>query len=329
MATLAKGPLVLIFVAGAWFFSRKTIQQGREKQRSIRCLPRVHPSFVLGLGLYLVITGGWLFLATGVGGARVVEKQIFSELFGHLLKGENNERPFSMAINIPHYFLTGFAPWSLAALVAIWSMRRRCPMDRAQWRAQAFLAAYLLCGLAILAIAPRQRLYYLQPLIPAATVLAAPALLGWKKRFAPAFPWAAIVAATSLIFVLACAYYVREIRPKHHSYRRHQNSAALVAMIRREAPSDLPLTFSDSPYAVQYLLGTHKRQLSVGEARRLLQSEEPAYIVVSHAWNLIKDWPASAPQPLLLMQHPPGLNPFLSLYSNRPGFDRKLWEGSE
>ena len=103
-ATLTKGPLGLVLGAGgllAYVWERRS--GGASK---IRGQPW------LGLGLYLVLCGGWFALACWVEPEAVYRKMIVRELVGHATGSDVGTLPLA-GLPLPFlYFLGRFAPWS-------------------------------------------------------------------------------------------------------------------------------------------------------------------------------------------------------------------------
>ncbi|MFP4579943.1 MAG: ArnT family glycosyltransferase [Candidatus Sumerlaeia bacterium] len=321
LATLAKGPLTLLLVLGGFILCRSEFWRKPDGMTSR------WRGFGLGLIFYLAIILSWFLVAMAAEGNRVAEKQIGNELFGHLLSGEEGSLPLSHFWQMPYFFIVAFLPWSIPAMVGLVRVFRKPPEQRKRRLAAQYLAGYFVFGLIVFSIAPHQRAYYLMPLIPAACLLGAPVLLEWKEKWIPRERWPGLILAFSLLFIAIAVNYIYIIRPNHHSYYRYKCSKGMKYMIEPLVEAGLPLTFTDTPYALQYLLGIHQEQIPRKEARKMLLSDKPAYVVVNNAWKLIRGLPDPDENgPYLLMQFPDGLYPFFSLYSNQRSFAPEIWQ---
>jgi len=319
LATLAKGPLGLVFAACgllAWWWERRR-KDGPELPP--RTAWRGH---ALGVGLFIVLSAGWFALALLAQGQDVWNRLIGRELVGHVVSGDAGARPGSQAYFPFFYLLTRYLPWSLVGLMAAVVAWRRPPADPLVRRTLRFLTCWLLGGLVLLAFAGHQRADLLMPLW-APTVL----LAGWwastwpwlrpraqwpsdkgrlgapsctrpgksspPQRASPVFwtlteghwPRAGIASAVLAVIavLIAVLYYAVGYR-QDPLVAMSERVAALAQQARtQERERSLPLTLADVPLAVQIQLG--RWQPSADGAATLL-GPAPALVVASRPQEL-------------------------------------------
>jgi len=111
-ATLAKGPLGLLLASGgllALFWEK----------RGGHTTP-LKGSHWPGICLFLLLTLGWFAFAYSTVGYPLVEKMIFGELVGHVVRDYQGSLPLEHFYLTPVHFVARFAPWSLFTLLGLW-----------------------------------------------------------------------------------------------------------------------------------------------------------------------------------------------------------------
>ena len=241
-ATLTKGPLGVVFAAGgltAALWERRPVR-GRHWW---------------GVALFLVITAGWFVLAYREAGQPLVDRLLGRELFGHVVRGAKGARPLEHFYLAPLYFVGRFLPWSLVAGWAMWRLWRQPSAHGGARRFERFLFCWVVLGVGVLSLAAHQRGDLVFPLVPAAALLAGRQLAQWSPRWMPG-----AMAMTVLVFSVV-QFHV--IGPRKLPVQRTEGMRQLAQQIGRQ-----PVAHVDSPYALQFFLGTMQPLVSYAEAAR-------------------------------------------------------------
>ncbi len=297
-ATLTKGPLGILLGFGgllAWF-----------RERRHGAASPWHPLQVLWAGLLLVIAGGWLWLAWNQAGEAVFNKLIRSELVGHVVN-RSGPTPGVGLVLTPAYFLGRFAPWSLIAIWGLWlAWRHPEPEPRAR-RVQSFAAAWLLVGLVVLGLASHQRGDLVAPLLPAGAILAALPASGWFARQTTA-RW--LGGLTALATVLALGFQIQHAGRRLPVFEESRGLASLGQAYLRGGGDPQRVLHADTPYALQWELGTMQQACSLELAARRLQLDPSLAVAVANRprfetllgpdakrLRVLTAWPEAAPTP--------------------------------
>lgn len=268
LATLTKGPLGLILGFAGLLAAFRERRDGTRAPWS-----KTH---LAGLGLLLLLAGGWFWLAYRAAGDPLIAKMIRSELVGHAVN-RSGAIPGTGLVLVPAYFLSRFVPWSLLAFWGLaWALRR--PETRPEARLlQRFAAAWLLTGIVVLGLASHQRGDLVAPLMPAGALLAA-------------VPAARFVATWTLPRLMTLAAGVPlvlglGIHGQHLLHRRaiHTESEGLQQLARdflRHGGDPGRLEHLDAPYALQFQLGTMHRAIGFEQAAQLLRTNATVAVAV-------------------------------------------------
>jgi hypothetical protein len=310
-ATLTKGPLGLLLGAGG-------LLAAAWEHRTATPLPlrgRIWPGVLLWLGL----VGGWFLLAWVEAGPDLVHKQLGRELAGHLTGAEaGGKRPLSDPFHPLLYFLSRYAPWSLAALAGLWRVWRQPAAEAVERRFERFLCCWFAAGLVVFTVAPHKRPDLLLPLIPAAAMLAGRELTRWLARFPTARVWRASAwGAASLLLGLALLRPLGRDTAGEIPHTRAQRE--LAAWWERAGPRGGPLTFVEHTLTAQFYLNRHQLVVSPEAAARLLQAEAACVLVTRDLPTLRGFLPAGF-EPLVWRAEP-AEKPRAWLVANRPMAD--------
>lgn len=164
-ATLIKGPLGLVLAAMgllAWFWER----------RSDPSASPLKGSHWAGIGLFLLLTLGWLLPAILSAGQPLIDKLFLEELVGQATGVGKGGFP---GRNLPKptlYFILRFLPFSLFALYGLWRIVRHPAAEADARRFERFLFCWIVGGIILFSIASHHRGDLLLPLWPAAALLA-------------------------------------------------------------------------------------------------------------------------------------------------------------
>src|SRR5262249_44657975 len=131
VATLTKGPLGLLLAGEGLCASIWERKIGRPWP--------IRGRHALGVGLFLLITGGWFGLAWLHDGPPVVAKLLGKELVGHAITEARGHIPGALFYQPPLYYLARAAPWSVLAYLGLWRVWRRPSSEDTERRFERFL----------------------------------------------------------------------------------------------------------------------------------------------------------------------------------------------
>ncbi|MFA4943352.1 MAG: glycosyltransferase family 39 protein [Lentisphaeria bacterium] len=312
-ATLTKGPAGALFVACA-------LGAGLWCRRGDPASPPLRPRLFPGLLLFLALTLGWLLLAYGELGDRLLQKMIGSELVGHAV-AKNGHLPGSGLFKPALYLASRYLPWSPLAVLGLVTVFRRPAAAAAERRLERFLACFILGSLAILGLASHQRPDLIMPLLPAASLLGARELTRlpfrrWLHR--PAAAWWAAAGTTALLIATYAAYY-------HGPWSQGEWTAQTVAV--RDLAKRLEASFGrrpeivyaeDAVFALQFYLDTMTPRVPTAEAAGRLQGAKPCLVAVRDVAALQARLPPGTPLHEVDHASLPGAPPVVAVVSNVP-----------
>ncbi len=278
LATLTKGPLGLLLGSLgflAWLWNRVS-PPGPDREEAPQ--PPPPGGHVLGIALFLMITGGWFWLAYRQAGQAFIDKVILRELVGHIVDREYGSR-FGGLTRAPLYWLSRFLPWSLLAIAGLWRAVRQPASEAGERDFERFLCCWLVGGLIAFSLATHQRGDLELPLNSASALLAGRELAFWLRDLS----WERLVRrclAGAVVALAAYAVYLHLVFARHWEVRQ---SEGVRACARRLAalPSRPPMLYLDSPYALQFYLGTMQRQVGIDAAAAALKSGSPRAVAVA------------------------------------------------
>lgn len=269
MATLTKGPLGLILgFAGAISFFLE-----RAKVR-----PRLGGlSHGLGALLFLVLCGGWFFIAWRELGDPLIQKMIRSELVNHAIQSNDNSRALGFLLT-PAYFLSRFLPWSLLTVVGLWQAFRSPPDDPAQRRLQRFALAWLIAGFFFFGAASHQRGDLIAPLMPAGAILAVFPILRWLDRWT--FRKLAVVSGAFGV-LLGIGLQWQHVGHHPEVFAETRGCRGMAESFLKTGDRYRPILHVDTPFALQFHLGTMDFAMTPEAAASRLRSGEAKSVSVS------------------------------------------------
>jgi Dolichyl-phosphate-mannose-protein mannosyltransferase len=272
-ATLTKGPLGVVLGGLGLLAARWERRSGTPAPIRGRQLP--------GIGLYLVLVGGWFALAYLQVGPHLVDNMIGQELVGHAVE----HVPARRLTKPIQWFLGNFAPWSIAALVGLVRIWRAPAADDRARRFERFLFCWFVGGMLIFSVSPHNAARLIFPLIPAAALIAGRELATMTRHLADrtlALACAGAIAVT--LGISFFAYHWGELRKP--AVQKTLAMQRLAETVRRSVGEDFPLTYVDAPLALPLLLDTVRPPTSFRQAAALLAGDAAAFAVVENVGKL-------------------------------------------
>lgn len=308
VGTLAKGPLeVLLGAAGllAAFWER----------RNGSPVP-FRGSHLVGILVFLLLTGGWFALAYGELGQPLIDKMIGRELVGHALGSADETSPLDL-FKPPVDFLQGFAPWSLLTLYAIWRNWKRPEREVAIRRFERFLICGFLIGLTIFCLAGHQKSRLIVPLMPFAALLAGRELSkitgSWSNG--RVFRTAMVVVVLVVAGVFVHAHFLLR---RSAAVQQTLGAVQVSKLIIERLGVDPPLTYVDGPLAVQFYLNSVRPSVSFERAAALLQGDDAAWAAVGDFEALEKALGVDAKPLHEVLRWPETGEPWIRVVGNQP-----------
>lgn len=307
-STLVKGPLgplLSLGGLGAYWWEKRS-----GSQRPLR------GSHAVGVALFLALALGWFLLAYHELGRSLIDKLIGRELVGHAVRSDKGKPPLVEFYVPTLYYLTRYAPWSFLSLAAFWRVWRRPAMLDDERRFERFLFCYFFFGLVLFSLAPHHRADHLWPLIPAAALLTGREIALWWRHRPKLHLYACLTAALALFLIIANVYLhrVRTIDEKILETGRVRDFAAFL---RGEVGGAFPLMHVDSPFGLQFYLGTMHQNVSATNAAAALSGSGDAFAVVEDVEALRKKLLPNRPL-YDLVQWKIGKTSLLHVISNHP-----------
>ena len=308
-ATLTKGPLGLLLGAMGLGAACWEKHDGRP-------LP-LRGSQVPGILLYLAITVGWLAWSWAEMGRGVMARMIGEELIGSVHTGGSGP------LSVKHFFvpvlyvLGRFAPWSLLSFVGLWRIAKHPAKDHEERRFERFLFCWLVGGIAVFSIPAHQRVALLFPLMPPAAWLAGREMARLAEGLRPAvlLRFAAIGALCILGLI---AFYYQRFRGDERQIAQTAVMKDMARQIQAHGAASLPIVHVDTPFALQYFLGTMNPAVTPEQAARLLAGSNTVFVALCDLPKVESLLPADHPEIFHLLHSPANGVPQVMLLSNGP-----------
>lgn len=270
-----------------------------------------------GLALYVLICGGWYFLAYREMGPDLPAKIFGRELIRHAVKGNSGE-----GIGVKFWepslaVLNQFLPWSLFAMLALWRVVKHPSADPGARRFERFLFCWFIGGLVLFSAAAHQRSRLIYPIMPALALLTgrelARLLALWKPAWGPQALVRLVAGATAFVLAFLVVF--------HHSLLRHSSAVQrtlaikkLADDLRRETGAQFPLTYlGRNPsglnlFPLQFYLGTARQHVTPDQAAALLRGPAPAFVVVGKPKDRTDEGTEPSADPLVMLKSRLGSN---------------------
>jgi 4-amino-4-deoxy-L-arabinose transferase-like glycosyltransferase len=254
----------------AWFWQR----------RSDPAMPPPAGSHWAGIGVFLLLTLGWLVPAILSAGQPLVDKLFFEELVGQATGVGKGGFP---GRNLPKptlYFVLRFLPFSLFALYGLWRIVRRPADDAAERRFERFLFCWIVGGIVLFSLASHHRGDLLLPLWPAAALLAGREMARAAGRIGTRAT-VAVLAGLTFFFLGGAGWSYHAKAMRQNEEVRYTLAAQGAAHALRKSGLELKhLRHLDTPVTLQLELGTFQVWLNEGEALRLATGSEALLLAV-------------------------------------------------
>jgi hypothetical protein len=268
-ATLTKGPLGLVLASGG-------LLAAMWERRSGEALP-LRGKHGLGIALFLVCAAGWVVLAGFSDGRGVFEKLFVKELYQGAINKGGGHLPLVGFYRPPLYFMSRFAPWSIATLIAAIRIYRTPASDSRIRRFERFLTCWLFAGLVLFSLAAHQRADLLMPLLPPAALLAGREIAGVADRWTPRGAVLAVVTST-VVFLGVYLTYEVGVRNRQDGVTRTALLRELADIVRDRVGPDFPLIHARTSAVLQARLRTCERTVTPERALQFLRGEVPVFV---------------------------------------------------
>lgn len=307
--TLVKGPLGLVLGAVGLLAAIWEWRSGSPL--------RPRGQHWLGIALYLLICGGWFWLAYREMGPPLIEKQIGRELLRHAVKGTAKETMGGKFWEPTLAFLCFLLPWSVVSLLALWRVVKKPSPDHTTRRFERFLFCWFVAGLILFSIAAHQRSRLIFPIMPALALLTGRELARLIALWKPHWPPQALVRSLAGLtaFVLCfLMFHRRELLRHSTDVQRTVAIKDFADKIRNELGAQFPLTYvgRNPPglnlFPLQFYLNTMRPHVTLDQAADLLRGPVPVFVVVGKARDSMDQAPDSPSDPLARLKALLGTN---------------------
>ena len=273
IATMVKGPVGIILGAAgllAYVWERRTDP----------ATPRLSGSHWGGIGVFLVIAGGWFLAALYAWGPDLADKMIFDELFGQATGARKDSFPGENLPKPTLYFLGRFLPFSLFAFYGLWRVFRHPESEPRLRRFERFLFWWIVGGLFLFSLAAHHRADLLLPLWTAGALLAGREIAYLCERIGrrPVVLGTTVVGFLILGTTLWNYHYLTKKRAEIAQYGMHAREAAEVFLASGLDPH--ALDHLDTPVTFQLYLGTFRTWSPPGEMIARIESGESLLVAV-------------------------------------------------
>jgi len=218
-----------------------------------------------------------------------VDKLILQELFSHAVSvGGKRGLPLSGFYKPWVYFLSRFAPWSVLAFVGVWRAWKQPAVHDAERAFERFLSCWLIGGLLLFSFASHQRGDLVYPLIPPGAWLAGREIGRLLRGTGDRTVGIASVLVAASVFT-AIAINDRQMVGRKGDSARSAAVEQIAAEIRSEIGTEADMAHVDTPFALQFHLGTVQTPVSMAQAASILRNSPSARIAVVDLRGLRKE----------------------------------------
>jgi 4-amino-4-deoxy-L-arabinose transferase-like glycosyltransferase len=270
VATLTKGPLGVILAA----LGLLAALWGHKEEDT----PPLKGSYFTGLFFYFVITIGWFALAYWDMGQPVYDKIIGKELLGQSILRPAD--PFLKRFWKPTaYFITRYSPWCFFTLFGLYRIIKKPSKDTHTKCLERFLFSWFTIGLLIFSLAKHRRPDLIIPLLVPASIIGGREFGLLIKEKGSRYILA-LATGILLIFSSSFSWYYHVKRPKKRPVRQTVEMHRLANMISKKNTDSIPIYYVNTPFALQYKLGTMNLHKTYEETREILRRNEPSWVVI-------------------------------------------------
>ncbi|MEP6662098.1 MAG: hypothetical protein ABJC04_00415, partial [Verrucomicrobiota bacterium] len=312
VATLVKGPLGIVLAGLGLFAALWEMKSGARAP--------IRGSHWAGIGLYLLICGGWFALAYRKEHGDLVQKMLFKELFTHAVGKDKEQYSWSGVLNPLVSFLGAFLPWTPATGYALWRIWKHPAPDLTPRRLERFLFCAFFGGLVLFSLSPHQRSRLITPLLPLAALLTgremARLLRSRSKKTI-----LRIALGCSLLYLGAVAVGDYFISPRNRYARQTLEVRQIAQTVLNSRDNPFPLTHAGGPFVFQLYLKTFRPYATLEQAAELLKGKPAVFVAVTDPARLRTLLDSNAPAIYELAHCDPAEKPLLSIVSNRPGWE--------
>ncbi|MEY2407678.1 MAG: hypothetical protein QOF48_348 [Verrucomicrobiota bacterium] len=279
-ATLVKGPLGLLLGAGGLLASLWEWRSGSPL--------RPRGSHWMGMGLFVILCGGWFWLAWREMGQPLIDKQIGRELVGHALKGSSSEGVGLKFWEPSWAYLTLFLPWSIPGVMGFWRILKHPSPDAETRRFERFLFCWFFFGLILFSVAAHQRSRLIFPLMPAAALVAGREMARWLAAWQPRTLWRTAQMVTAAVLVLLFINH-QWLASQRRAVQRTLGMKQVADRLRSEVGAQFPVTYvGRNPsglylFPLQFYLNTLRTHVTLDDAAALLRGPAAAFVVLGKA----------------------------------------------
>ncbi len=268
LSTLTKGPIGPL-IASFGLISRPWRQSGAQKRPAL--------AHAAGITIFLLLAGGWVWLAYLDSGQAFFDKVLGKELVGHALESGKGGLPGTGLYKSPSYFLYYFAPAAPIALLGLWGMWKDADDER---RALVrFLGSWMLGGLLLFSLSPHQRADLLTPIWAPAAALAGCVVARWIAG------WTLVRCRVALVATIAVSLTVLHVH-RHivvlddKGIVRAKMIDELVEQLQQRSLVGQMRSYSAHSY-LEYVIGSMQTRLTRAEAEAWLDAASSNTIGVS------------------------------------------------
>lgn len=270
-----------------------------------------------GFLLFLILAGGWFLLALRQAGPVLAQTLLGNELTKHAIGGRDNQIPLIGFYEPTFYIVTRFLPWSPLVLLGLRRVWKQPAASDAERRFERFLFCYFTLGLLVLSLAAHQRDDLIFPLIPPAALLAGREIARWLGQHEPLRARRLVAAACALGLLLAAGQY-DVLQQQNRLVERTRRVRGLAQFIEARLGYQYPVHHVDSPASLQFFLNTKRPLVPFEQAVSLLQSNAPAYVLLTNTTGLYAQLGSGTNRLHELQRIPLGKGRDLSLVANAP-----------
>lgn len=250
-----------------------------------------------GALLLIAVVGGWYLLARHTLGDAVREKLIEGELVRHAVGTLDDEYLGRGFLRQPFFYVTRLAPWSVLAIIAAVRAFTEPDADETTRLRTRFLLCFIAGGIFFVCFASRPRSEHLFPFIPATALLAAREVA--RLRIAtPLWRWGLVgVCAVAIVLAQVDGRAAARTLPVRQTLAMRALAQRVPGLLR----PDEALRHIESPYALQFFLGTMQVERPVDEVAREMReglpivaaTDDPASLeaAVGAPLELVARWP--------------------------------------